>query len=71
MKIIRNAIAHTSDFSREKFKKFIRDELTIYPSKLTVGGFLAMTKPGSSPPESFLESYLTKILFAAQRIVPN
>ncbi|MCI0618116.1 hypothetical protein L0244_34505 [bacterium] len=71
MKIIRNAVAHTSGVSKEKFKNFIRQKLTFYPSKLTVGGFLAMTIPGSSPPESFLESYLTKILFAAQRIVPK
>lgn len=68
---IRNAIAHSSAHSQEKFKNLTRNKLGIYPSNLTVGGFLAMTVPSSSPPESFLEFYLSKIRFAAQRIVPN
>jgi hypothetical protein len=62
---------YSTAHSQEKVKNLTRNKLGIYPSNLTVGGFLAMTVPSTSPPESFLESYLSKILFAAQRIVPN
>jgi hypothetical protein len=36
---------------------------------LTVGGFLSMTNPASSPPSSFFEFYIEKIVEAANRIV--
>jgi len=71
MKTVRNAIVHSSLFSEESFKRVVRGILTTYPPNLTVSGFLAMTVPASSPPESFLESYLREIRFAAQRIVPS
>jgi len=70
IKAIRNAIAHASTHSWRRFQELVRDELATYPPNLTIGGFLAMTVPGSSPPESFLESYLSQIRFAAERIVP-
>lgn len=71
MKTIRNAIVHSSSHSWERFKSLARRRLLgTYPHNLTIGGFLAMTVPGSSPPESFLESHLSQIRFAAERIVP-
>jgi len=71
MKTIRNAIVHSSTFSQEKLKGLMRRKLSTYPPNLTAAGFLAMTVPGSSPPESFLEAYLSRILLAAETIVPN
>jgi len=41
------------------------------PPNTTVGGFLMMTKPTSTPPISFLEFYVAEILRAAQNIVPR
>jgi hypothetical protein len=71
MKTIRNAIVHSSSHSWEKFKSLARSKLGTYSHNLTIGGFLTMTVPGSSPPESFFESYLSRIRFAAERIVPR
>ncbi len=72
MKAIRNAIVHSSSSSWEKFKSLTRKRLLgTYPHNLTVGGFLAMTMSGASPPESFLEFYLSNIRLAAERIVPR
>ena len=68
---IRNAIAHKTSSTREKFVTVVRHKLMTYPAKLTVGGFLAMTIPRSSPPGSFLEHYLAKIEFLGRRIVPS
>ena len=70
MKTLRNAISHSSAYSAESFKRLVRNRLKTYPRNLTVAGFLALTVPGSSPPESFLESYLADMRFAAERIVP-
>lgn len=68
---IRNAIAHASTYSWRRFQELVRDELATYPPNLTIGRFLAITVPGSSPPESFLEHYLSYIRFAAGEIVPT
>lgn len=69
-KKIRNAIAHESKSAQEKFEKLVRDKLGTLPSNVTVGSFLGTTVPGSSPPMSFLESYLDKIDAVAEQIVP-
>lgn len=72
MATLRNAIAHSSSHSQEKFKSLVRSKLSgFYPPNLTVGGFLAMTVPGSSPPESFLEYYLGSVNNLAELIVPT
>jgi hypothetical protein len=71
IKTVRNAIAHCSTYSWERFQRLIRRELGTYPSNLTVGRFLAMTVPHSSPPLSFLEFYLSVIRLVAERIVPS
>jgi hypothetical protein len=68
---IRNAIAHSSAYSWTKFQKLIRRELGSYPPNLTIGRFLAMTKPHSSPPESYLEFYVSVIQVVADSIVPS
>jgi hypothetical protein len=72
MATLRNAIAHSSSHSQEKFKSLVRSKLSgSYPPKLTVGGFLAMTVPSSSPPESFLEYYIKSVNNLAGLIVPT
>jgi len=68
-KTIRNAIAHVSVAARNKFETLVRRELTVLPPRLTVGGFLNTTKSGVTPPVSFLEFYLDKLQFVAERIV--
>ena len=70
IRIIRNAIAHASASAHQKFEKVARLRLVPLPANLTVGGYLAMTVPGSSPPISFLESYFSKLEFFARQIVP-
>lgn len=72
IKSIRNAIAHASLSSQEKFKQVARDRLTtgVYPAGLTIGGFLSTIVPTTHPPESFLESYLGTLKLAATSIVP-
>jgi len=71
VRIIRNAIAHKSVSTREKFESFARTKLGTLPPNLSVGAFLGTTAPGSFPPISFLEFYVAKIDLAAQQIVPS
>ncbi len=66
---IRNAISHRSKSVRETFEHLIRDKLKTLPANLTVGGFLNTTVPGSAPPISFMEFYLSRIDFSAKQIV--
>jgi len=71
MRVIRNAIAHSSTHSQDQFKKLARGKLLgTFPPKMTVGSFLASTVPGSSPPQSFLEYYVDGINTVAKKIVP-
>lgn len=67
---IRNAVAHESTSALQKFEKLARSKLGALPPNLTIGGFLGMNMPGSTPPLSFLEFYVAKIEFAAKQIVP-
>ena len=70
LRVIRNAIAHSSHHSQESFKKLARRKLLgTFPPKMTVGAFLGTTIPGSSPPESFLEYYVDGINTVAEKIV--
>lgn len=71
MKTIRNAIVHSSGHSETQFKRLVRRKLQTCPPSMTVARFLDMTIPQSSPPESFLESYVAEMRFAAERIVPS
>jgi hypothetical protein len=71
IKTIRNAIAHSSTYSKQKFQSLVRRELGNCPHDLTIGGFLTMTKPNTSPPESFFESYVNILRFLANEIVPT
>jgi hypothetical protein len=68
---IRNAIAHKSMSARDKFENLVRTKLGIVPPNLTVGSFLGTTAPGTAPPVSFLESYISKVDLAARQIVPS
>jgi len=68
--IVRNAVAHRSGTAANRFEAIARNELKgTLPPGLTVGGFLNLTKPGSAPPESFLEFYLGTMQFVAEKIV--
>lgn len=72
MTTVRNALAHSSEHSQEKFKRLVRLKLSgTYPPKLTVGGFLAMTIPGTSPPETFLDYYIDSVSTLASLIIPR
>lgn len=71
LRILRNAIAHASVSTQQKFESLVRNRLLGYPAGLSVGGFLGMIVPGSSPPSSFLESYLLGIESAARQIIPQ
>jgi hypothetical protein len=69
---LRNAIAHSSAHAQKRFRSLVRQKLHgSYPTNLTVGGFLAMTVPSSSPPASFFEHYIESINALADLIVPN
>ena len=70
MRFIRNAIAHASKYSQEKFQEIVRSELKTLPPRLTIGGFLITTKPHSSPPTTFLEDYLSYLRLMSQQIIP-
>lgn len=71
LKTIRNAVAHSSKSSQEKYRRLVRRELATYPHSLTIGGFLATPKPGVSPPQSFFEEYLSNLQVLAETIVPS
>lgn len=71
MKTIRNAIVHSSTYSSRQFERLVRRKLGTYRPNLSVGGFLTITVPSSSPPESFFGSYVGQIRLAAERIVPR
>ena len=69
-RLIRNAVAHRSEKAQEHFENIARNGLGgVLPPGLTVGAFLNTTRPGSAPPESFLEFYLTVLVQAAEEIV--
>jgi hypothetical protein len=70
-KTIRNAIAHDSKSAREKFENVVRVKLGVLPPNLTVGGFLSTTIAGSTPPKSYLESYLDRLDLVASQIIPG
>jgi hypothetical protein len=67
---LRNAIAHASANARAKFENLVRNRMRTLPQNVTVGAFLGMTVPRSSPPVSFLEHYVRKLESAAHQIVP-
>jgi hypothetical protein len=70
-RIMRNAIAHSSASVRLKFEKLVREKLGVLPPRVTVGAFLWMSVPRSTPPISFMEYYVEKIEFAAKQLVPS
>jgi hypothetical protein len=69
-RMLRNAVAHRSEKAQTTFETLARNQLGgALPPALTVGGFLNTIKPGSAPPESFLEYYLGVLQDAAEQIV--
>ena len=71
MTTVRNAIAHESARAQQRFESLVRNELGTVPPRTTVGSFLAATKPGTTPPISFVDYYLNELSHMAQEIVPN
>ena len=69
IRIIRNAVAHSSKSAQEKFKMLVRNKLGVVPPDLTVGNFLGTTIAGSTPPISYFDDYVSQIEFAASRII--
>jgi len=70
MRTVRNAIAHRSFTSQEKFEKLARAKLGYLPSRLTVGFFLESAIPGTHPVQSYLDYYLAGVSSAASTLVP-
>jgi hypothetical protein len=68
---VRNAIAHISSFSEQSFQSVVRERLGHIPASITVGSFLLMRVPDTSPPISFLDEYLSDLRFLANEIVPS
>jgi|SRR5882724_3782498 len=69
---IRNAIAHSSRHSQEKFKALARRNLSgTYPPRLSIGAFLVLDNPRSQQTETFLHYYLTRVMLVAGEIVPH
>ena len=68
---IRNAVAHDSEKARHKFEDLLRRQKQTIPIRSTVGAFLGTTVLESIPPTSFLEVYLSRLLFLASKIVPS
>lgn len=67
---LRNAIAHRSDTAQKNFEALARNKLGgTLPPGLTVGGFLNMLRPATTPPESFLEFYLGTLELVAEKII--
>jgi hypothetical protein len=68
---IRNAVAHDAPNTQEKFENIVRQNLSgTLPPNTTIGSFLAMTRPGVTPPQSFLELYVSRFESLAAAIVP-
>ena len=71
MKTIRNAIAHQSTASQDKFENFVRHELGHFPHRTNPGNFLLINIVGSIPPSSYLEFFFGTLLLTALKIVPS
>ena len=61
MQTIRNAIAHRSIVSQQKFSNLVRDRLGTLPLGITVGVYLETPIPSSTPPTLQLDRYLQEI----------
>ena len=69
-RILRNAIAHSSASTQQKFENLVRQKLGSLPANLNVGAFLGRTVPRSSPPQSFFDFYVDRIEMCATQLVP-
>lgn len=69
--MIRNMIAHESGKARDSFENVVRRELGHMPINKTAGHFLGHTKPGATPPTSFLDWYISKLDGCARQIIPS
>ena len=65
---IRNAVAHDSEDSWDRFKSLVRRELKTLPLGLSVGKYLDTTRPGINPPITYMEHYLQTVVVVAEKI---
>ena len=68
MKCVRNAIAHSSKTSREKFKTLVRSRIGYASYKVTPGHFLAKSPSVAAP--TFFEYYTSFLINASKKIAP-
>jgi hypothetical protein len=71
MKAIRNAIAHQSQETNDSFRTVVRKAIGFYPKDTTVGEFLDMNRPNTTPSITIMEHYFTVLVHAAREIVPS
>lgn len=71
MKTIRNAIAHSSTDSQEKFRTLVRGQLQHFPRQFSPGRFLTTLVPNRVPAISYFDQYSDTLSWASERIVPN
>jgi hypothetical protein len=69
-RILRNAIAHASSSTQQKFENLVRRKLGTLPPNCTVGSFLGLTVPRTSPPQSFFDFYTDRLRTCATQVVP-
>lgn len=67
---LRNAIAHASSSTQQKFENLVRQKLRTLPPNCTAGSFLVTTVPRSLPPWSFFEFYTDRLTNYATLLVP-
>jgi hypothetical protein len=70
MQILRNAIAHRSQSSQNRFHSLVQSKLSSVPPNITAGTFLETAIAGSHPPQTYLDQYLDGLLASAMTIVP-
>lgn len=69
MKKIRNAIVHTSSYSRDHFMGLVKARLSAYNTNITPGEFLRKRVPRDK--NEFFEYYISFLKIAADKILPK
>jgi hypothetical protein len=69
MNVVRNRIAHSSDYAREQFREVVRTHLGFVPRGMSPGRFLLTEVPGS-PGERFIDGFGLRLIAAGTLLVP-
>jgi hypothetical protein len=71
MAVVRNRVAHPSDYAADEFRKVVRARLGHVPRGMTPGRFLLTTSPGPGAAHvSIIEEYGLRLMAASALIVP-